>query len=120
MEAFWKFDALLAHGLGLYRNWGPWGKHQKQLTAVFTPCEEAHSPRLYRNLGLYRLTRKVPYFRKAQVLGLYIVHDGRKGYKRVENIPEQYYCVCLMIMVCISMAPFLGFQGGRFATKFVL
>jgi len=68
MEALWKFGALLAHLLGLYRNlgtpWGPWGKHKKEMTAVFTPCE-AHSRRLYRNLGLYRLTRKVPYFPKA-------------------------------------------------------
>jgi len=44
--------------------WGLWGKHQNELTAVFTSCE-AHSRRLYRNLGLYRLTRKVRYFPKA-------------------------------------------------------
>ncbi len=55
--------------------WGPWGKHQKELTAVFTPCE-AHLRRLYKNLGLYRLTPKVPYFRKAPVLRLYPAHNG--------------------------------------------
>jgi hypothetical protein len=106
----WGFTEIGDHGENIKNNWQQFLPHVKKLT--HRGCTE-----IWGSIGSLE---KSLIFAKPPVLGLYIVHDGRKGYKRVENIPEQYYCVCLMIMVCISMAPFLGFQGGRFATKFVL
>ncbi len=44
-----------------------------------------------------------------------------KGYKWVENIPEQHYCVCLTIMGLYQYVAIIGFPGAgrRGATKFV-
>ncbi len=114
MEALWEFGALLAHLLGLYRNWGlpgDCGENIKMNWQQFLPHVKLTPGGCTEIWGSIGSLEKSVIFPKPPVLGLYLAHNGWKGYKRVEHIPEQYYCVCLMIMVCTSMAPFLGFQG---------